>query len=58
MMEDVGVGPADAVGNRFQRHRLRTGFEQQVARGRNGRGAAFIGLEAAARSVHGLLTLM
>ena len=37
MMEQIGVRPSDATGDRLQCHRLRAGFNQQCARRRQRR---------------------
>jgi len=46
MMEQVGVGPSDLGGDRFERHRLRPAFEQDSARGIERGGPAFLRAQA------------
>jgi hypothetical protein len=46
MMQQVGVGPADFTGDRFQRHRLRPALEEDAARGVECGGPAFLRAQA------------
>jgi len=42
MVEQISMGSANLAGDGFQRHRLRTVFQQQLARGSQGGRAAFL----------------
>ena len=50
MVEQVGVGAADPLGHRLQRHRRGAFADQQVARGLDRGGAAFVGRQSFADS--------